>query len=102
LWALARGFLAKLVFYRLRGAGGEHTAHGSDNFGEESTHWMLKVDSEFEVDGSIPARAILSPLTEMGKAYTLGLGCLKECTANCWILIVFIAKAHRAVGGRDL
>jgi hypothetical protein len=38
LWALARRFLAKLVFYRLRGAGRERTAHSSDNFGEESTY----------------------------------------------------------------
>jgi hypothetical protein len=38
LWALARRFLAKLVFYRLRGAGGEQTAHSSDNFSEKSTH----------------------------------------------------------------
>jgi hypothetical protein len=63
LWALARRFLAKLVFYRLRGTGGKRTAYSSDNFSEESTYWMLRVDSEFKV----------------GKAYTLGLGCLEKC-----------------------
>jgi hypothetical protein len=63
---------------------------------------MLRVDSEFKVDSLIPARAILSPLTKMGKTYILELDCLKECTANFWILIVFITKAYRAVGGRDL